>query len=115
MLSRLTEICLCLSLFLFSIQLHAHAKLDSVRLVNGNEITGEIKRLLRGILSYGTDSMGTVAIEWDDVIAVTSNFNYEVRLENGMRYYGSLIGEEWGEPFVTAGPLAIPRVESLLP
>lgn len=90
MSSRLIEILLCSFLFLFSAQLHSHAKVDSISLVNGNEITGEIKRLQRGQLSYGTDSMGTVAIEWEDVTAVASDFHYEVRLENGRRYYGSL-------------------------
>mgnify|MGYP000243530658 CR=1 FL=1 len=90
MLSRLIQILLCLFLLLSSAQLQSHGKVDSIRLINGNEVTGEIKRLLRGKLSYGTDSMGTVAIEWEDVTAVVSGFRYEVRLENGRRYYGSL-------------------------
>ena len=90
MLSRLIEILFCSFLVVFSAQLHSHAKIDSIRLVNGNEITGEIKQLQRGKLSYGTDSMGTVAIEWEEVTAVVSGFHYEVRLENGRRHYGSL-------------------------
>jgi len=90
MLTRLIEILLCSFLLLFSAQLHSHAKVDNIRLANGNDITGEIKRLLRGKLSYGTDSMGTVEIEWQDVTAVASDFHYEVRLESGKRYYGSL-------------------------
>lgn len=87
---RLIEILLCSCLLLFSAQLHSHTKVDNVRLANGNDVTGEIKRLLRGKLSYGTDSMGTVAIEWQDVTAIASDFHYEVRLQNGRRHYGSL-------------------------
>ncbi len=68
----------------------AHSKTDVITLVNGNDITGEIKHLLQGKLSFSTDSMGTVQVEWKDVAVVTSEFQYEVRLVNGNRYYGSL-------------------------
>lgn len=68
----------------------AHSKTDVIVLENGSSIKGEIKGLLAGKLSFGTDSMGTVQVEWEDVVAVTSDFGYEVRLQNGERYYGSL-------------------------
>ena len=48
------------------------AKTDIVRLVNGDEITGELKSLDFGVLMYSTDSMGTVKIDWEDVAAITS-------------------------------------------
>ena len=70
MLIRLIEILLCSFFVLFSAQLYSHSKVDNIRLANGNDITGEIKRLIRGKLSNGTDSMGTVDIEWEDVIAL---------------------------------------------
>lgn len=98
MLTRLLEILLCSFLVLFSAQLYSHSKVDNVRLANGNDITGEIKRLIRGKLSYGTASMGTVGIEWEDVTAIESEFRYEIRLESGKRYYGSLaLAKEEGE------------------
>lgn len=98
MLTRRTEILLCSYLLLFSAQLYSHSKVDNIWLANGNDITGEIKRLIRGKLSYGTDSMGTVDIEWKDVTAVESEFQYEIRLESGKRYYGSLaLANEEGE------------------
>lgn len=82
---------------------HAHSKTDVITLVNGNEITGEIKGLLQGKLSFGTDSMGTVDIEWKDVTSVKSEFEYEVRLVNGDRYYGPLtVGSEPGAVKVIA-------------
>jgi len=68
----------------------AHSKTDVITLANGNDITCEIKRLLQGKLSCGTDSMGTVQIEWEDVVAVISDFRYEVRLQSAVRYYGFL-------------------------
>jgi small nuclear ribonucleoprotein (snRNP)-like protein len=73
----------------------AHAqKTDTVVLVNGNAVTGEIKALEFGKLRYSTDSMGTVQIDWEDVIAVTSNQSLQVELSDGRRYYGSLRGAD---------------------
>lgn len=79
----------------------SHSKTDVITLVNGNELTGEIKGLLRGKLTFGTDSLGTVQVEWKDVMAVNSEFDYELRLTSGERYYGTLArGEEPGKILV---------------
>jgi putative salt-induced outer membrane protein YdiY len=67
------------------------AKTDVVRLVNGDDVTGEVKELDFGTLSYGTDSMGTVKIDWEDVVTVTSNQSLQVELDDGRRYFGSLV------------------------
>ena len=41
--------------------------------------------------------MGTLQVEWKDVVVVNSEFDYEVRLANGDRYYGSVArGNEAG-------------------
>lgn len=68
----------------------AHPKTDIITLKNGDHITGEIKELFSGILKLGTDSMGTVSIEWEDVIAVESAYRYEVRASDGSRFYGTV-------------------------
>ena len=39
-------------------------KTDSITMINGDVITGELKELYRGLLKYSTDSMGTIYIEW---------------------------------------------------
>ncbi len=73
------------------------AKTDVVSLVNGNDITGEIKSLDFGALSYSTDSMGTVTIDWEDVTAATSNQNLLVEITDGTRFFGKLLlAEEMG-------------------
>lgn len=66
------------------------AKTDVVILVNGNAITGEIESLEFGSLKYSTDSMGSVFIDWDDVVNVTSNQQLQVELTDGRRYFGNL-------------------------
>lgn len=79
-----------LLLLALSLPGHAHPKTDTVMLYNGDRITGEIKSLLGGKLSLGTDAMGTVTIEWKEIASVDSNYNYEVRLIDGERLFGTI-------------------------
>lgn len=66
-------------------------KTDVVVLVNGNAVTGEVKSLEFGVLKYSTDSMGTVSIDWEDIVSVSSQENHQVELPDGSRYYGQLL------------------------
>ena len=70
------------------------ARTDTVLLVNGNTITGEIERYDFGNLEYGTDSMGTVNIDWEDIVAITSNQSLQVEVVDGTRYFGNLEAAE---------------------
>ena len=65
-------------------------KTDVVVLLNGNAVTGEVKSLEFGTLRYSTDSMGTVKIDWEDIVSVTSNQNLQIELADGRRYFGNL-------------------------
>ena len=65
-------------------------KTDVVVLYNGDKVTGEIKSLYAGLLEVSTSSMGTVNIEWQDIAKMTSRHNYEFRLAEGKRYYGTI-------------------------
>jgi len=66
------------------------AKTDVVLLVNGNTITGEIKSLEFGALRYSTDSMGTVSIDWEDIVSITTKQTLQVEITDGTRYFGVL-------------------------
>lgn len=66
-------------------------KTDVVVLINGDRVTGEVKSLEFGTLEYSTDSMGTVEIDWEDVVSVTSNQTLEVETSGGTKYYGNLM------------------------
>ncbi len=66
------------------------AKTDTVLLANGNTITGKIKSLDFGALKYGTDSMGTVQITWEDVRAISSTQQLQIVTTSGARLLGSL-------------------------
>ncbi len=65
-------------------------KTDVVILINGNAVTGEVKSLEFGLLEYSTDSMGTVGIDWEDIVSVTSKQSLQIELADGTRYYGEL-------------------------
>jgi putative salt-induced outer membrane protein YdiY len=66
------------------------AKTDVVILINGNAVTGEVKSLEFGSLRYSTDSMGTVNIDWEDIVSVTSQQSLQIEIIDGTRYYGKL-------------------------
>jgi len=75
---------------LVSLEQAIAAKTDVVILVNGNAVTGEIESLEFGALKYGTDSMGSVSIDWEDIVSVTSNQQLQLELPDGRRYFGKL-------------------------
>ena len=68
----------------------AAAKSDIILFKNGDRLTGEVKTLDRGKVSFDTDAAGVIKIEWDDIEQLYSNTTFEVALENGERLYGSL-------------------------
>jgi hypothetical protein len=65
-------------------------KTDVVVLVNGDHLTCEIKQLDRGRLEVSTDHLGTVDIEWDKVVSVTSMRVFRVETTSGLRLLGRL-------------------------
>lgn len=65
-------------------------KTDVLVLKRGDAITGEVKELDRGKLSYKTDDMGTLSVEWDKVAHLTSKNFFDVENRHGRRYFGRL-------------------------
>ena len=68
----------------------AAQKLDTVMVVNGDRVTGEIKKMERGRLDYSTDDMGRLSIKWDKVVRLWSPFFFEVEVSDGRKFFGSL-------------------------
>jgi hypothetical protein len=69
---------------------HAAPKTDVVVLKNGDRITGEVEQLERGYLTFETDDIGKLQIEWDKVQSVTATAPFDVDDVAGNRYLGSL-------------------------
>ena len=98
----------------------AHAqKTDVIMLVNGDEITGEIKGVSIGKLDYNTDDAGRLSIKWTKVLRVTSVHYFEVEVSSGFKYFGQLRpAAEDGQVVVEldrTDTLAIARIVRIVP
>jgi len=49
---------------------------DIIIMKNGDHITGEIKKLKFGIVTFKTDDAGTLSIQWDKIRHLISNGVY---------------------------------------
>jgi hypothetical protein len=67
----------------------AAKKTDVLVLVNGDHLTGEVKELSYGQLTFKTDHLGTVYIEWDKIVSLTTTQVLQVELADGRRYFGT--------------------------
>jgi putative salt-induced outer membrane protein YdiY len=83
---------------------------DAVLMKNGDQLTGEVKKLDQGVLYIETDYFsGSVGVDWLQVKKVESNATFQVVLSNGKRFIGSISKEAVtavpGEDFIvhTAG------------
>jgi len=98
----------------------AAPKVDVVQLKNGDRLTCEIKKLQQGSLSISTDPLDTVSVHWDEVVDLTSPREFEVTIQTGERFYGSLSGPMPGRLTVTdsggmALDFALAEVTGLVP
>lgn len=65
-------------------------KTDVLIMLNNDIITGEIKKLEYGILTYSTDDAGTIEVKWDKVIELRSGNYFEIETQQGEEFFGSL-------------------------
>jgi len=68
----------------------SQAQSDIAFFKNGDRLTGEIKSLDRGKVSFDTPTTGVINLEWDDIDQLFSTTTFELTLENGDRVYGTL-------------------------
>lgn len=80
---------ICISFFLFISPALAQ-KNDTVYLKNGDRITGELKKAEFGLIHLSTFALDNVTIENDKVSTMFSAKNFEFRMKDGSRYYGSV-------------------------
>ncbi len=79
---------LCVLALAWSCGASAADKTDIITLDNGDKLTGEIKKLERGLLTVKTDAMGTISIEWPHVASIQTRQYLEVEQTDGNRSYG---------------------------
>jgi hypothetical protein len=83
---------------------------DVVIMKNGDYITGEIKRLELGRLVFKTDDMETINIKWDKVKSIQTKNIYEIELQDGRVYYGSIERGEIDDALLIIGVTAETRL-----
>ena len=92
---------------------------DVVILRSGNPVVGEVKSLRRGSLSFDTDEMDVVSIDWDDIALLTSSQFFEVELVSGVEYFGSLASADTAQLVVVGATrsdtIPFPEVVSIRP
>ena len=64
-------------------------KTDIIIMDNDDYITGEIKKMQFGLVTFKTDDMGTLSIKWTKINHIMSKHTFEVHLHNGGLMYGS--------------------------
>ena len=77
-------------LLAFVTRASAAVKTDIIVLTNGDRVTGEIRSLADGLLSYKTDDMGTLSVEWERIVRISSQWPFILEDSRGMRYTGAL-------------------------
>ena len=89
MKAKVCWLCVCV-LTVFAVSPVCAQETDVLLLRNGDELTGELKGLQRGQVTYKTDGMSTVYVKWPRVVTATTDKQFEIRLEDGRTYFGSL-------------------------
>ncbi len=81
---------LLISTLLLSLSVALYSqKVDTLVHINGNIMTGELKKLQYGILLWKMDGMGTINVEVPKINTLKSEKYFDIRLQNGSRYYCS--------------------------
>jgi Protein of unknown function, DUF481 len=65
-------------------------KTDTLFLYNGDRIIGEVKGLRYEILTFSTTGAGLLKIKWHYVMALKSSKLFEVHMNDGSVFYGSI-------------------------
>lgn len=64
-------------------------KIDTIYHVNGNILTGDFKKLNYGVVTWKMQGMGTITLETPEIANIKSDKQFEIKLKNGMIYFGS--------------------------
>lgn len=65
-------------------------KSDVLVLRNGDRMTGDLRELSRGVVTFRTDAAATIYVKWTRVVTALTDKVFEIRLNDGRRYIGSM-------------------------
>ena len=87
---HISDFKLVLLLLIFISTISFAQKTDIITLKNGDHVTGELKGMKAGLLELSTDNMSTIFIEWDKIKEIKTDKFFQVELDDGRIYFGSL-------------------------
>jgi hypothetical protein len=94
----------------------AAQRTDVLTIENGDQITGEVKGLDRGVLTYKTDDAGTLSVKWLHVLSLRSLDIFEVEVASENLYWGPLgVGDQPGILLVGGEALVLRDVVGITP
>lgn len=64
-------------------------KVDTLYHINGNALTGDLKKIEYGVVVFKMDGMGTINVEEVKVNSILSRKSFEIKLKNGIIYFAS--------------------------
>lgn len=64
-------------------------KTDTIIHINGDVLTGDLKKMVSGVVTWKMDGMGTISLEEVKVSTIRSNKQFEIKMKNGFIYFGS--------------------------
>ena len=73
-----------------SVQKSSAQKNDTIYLLNGDRLTGEIKKFEKGQIKLSTEGLSIIYVEYDKVKTIYSGKYYEIVKKSGFSYYGSI-------------------------
>lgn len=73
------------------VQTSSAQKNDTIYLLNGDRVTGEIKKYENGQLKLSTEGMNIIYIEYDKIKSIHSAKYYEIVKKSGFSYFGSIV------------------------
>jgi hypothetical protein len=82
-------------------------KTDTVTVINGDRMVGEMKDLKRGQLQFKTDAMSTVYVKWPKVVTVATDKVFEIELADGRVYFGSLAAGEQDSVVIVSDSVSV--------
>lgn len=69
-------------------------KTDTIVHINGNVLTGDLKKMVSGVITWKMDGMGTISFEETKVNTIISKKQFQIKMETGVIYFGSFDASE---------------------
>ena len=64
-------------------------KTDTIVHINGNILTGDLKKMVSGVVTWKMDGMGTISVEETKVNTIVSKKQFQIKMETGVIFFGS--------------------------